>query len=63
MSKKINIKFELNYDLEDLRFMVGEDFPEEQFMERVTEQVWHDFTEMYRSDGIDAWADVEELND
>jgi hypothetical protein len=57
MSKKINIKFELNYDLEDLRFMVGEDFPEEQFAERVSEQVWADFTEMYRSDSIDTWAD------
>jgi hypothetical protein len=62
MTKKINIKFELNYDLEDLRFMVGEDFPEEQFMERVTEQVWADFVDMYRTDGIDAWAEVTEID-
>ena len=60
MSKNINIKFELNYNIDDLRFMVGEDFPEEQFMERVTEQVWADFVDMYRTDGIDAWADVTE---
>lgn len=57
MSKSVNIKFELNYNIDDLRFMVGEDFPEEQFTERVTEQVWADFTEMFRSEPIDVWAD------
>lgn len=63
MSKKINIKFELNYDLEDLRFMVGEDFPEEQFRERVIEYAFHDLHEMLRSDSVDVWADVEEVNE
>jgi hypothetical protein len=63
MSKKINIKFELNYDLEDLRFMVGEDFPEEQFRERVIEYAFHDLHEMLRSDSVDAWADVIELDE
>ena len=62
MSKKINIKFELNYDLDDLRFMVGEDFPEEQFRERVIEQAFHDIEEMQRSEPIDVWADVEEID-
>jgi hypothetical protein len=63
MSKKINIKFELNYDLNDLRFMVGEDFPEEQFRERVIEYAFHDLHDMLRSDSVDAWADVEEVNE
>lgn len=63
MSKKINIKFELNYDLDDLRFMVGEDFPEEQFRERVIEQAFHDIEEMQRSEPIDVWADLEEVNE
>lgn len=63
MSKKINIKFELNYDLDDLRFMVGEDFPEEEFRERVIEQAFHDIEEMQRSEPIDVWGELEEVND
>jgi hypothetical protein len=62
MSKTININFELNYNIDDLRFMVGEDFPEEQFRERVLEQAFHDMHDMLRSDGIDAWADVNEVD-
>ena len=63
MTKKINIKFEFNYNLEDLRFMVGEDFPEEQFRERVLDYAFEDIHSLLRGDPIDAWADVEELND
>ena len=63
MTKKINIKFELNYDLEDLRFMVGEDFPEEQFRERVVEYAFHDIHEMLRTDSVDAWGTLVEINE
>ncbi len=61
MSKSISINIELNYNLEDLRFMVGEDFPEEQFKERVYEQSEVDIIDYIRNYHIEEWCEVKEL--
>jgi hypothetical protein len=58
MSKKATILIELNYDLEDMRFMVGEEFPEEQFEMRVEEYAYHDLQDLMRSGDITDWARV-----
>ena len=56
---KAKIVIELNYDLADLRFMVGEDFPEEQFQERVEEQATHDLWEYLRTESVSTFGRLE----
>jgi hypothetical protein len=58
MSKSIKIVMELDYNLDDFRFMVGEDFPEEQFRERVLEYAEEDIHTYLRDFGIDEWCSV-----
>jgi hypothetical protein len=58
MSKKAKIIIELNYDLEDLRFMADEDFPEEQFPVWVEDYALHDLADLMRGDHITTWAEV-----
>jgi hypothetical protein len=58
MSNKIKIVMELDYDLEDFRFMVGEDFPEEQFRERVLEYAEIDIHTYLRDFALDEWCEV-----
>jgi hypothetical protein len=62
-NKKATVTITLEYDLESLRFMLGEDFPESEFAERVEEQVYADVFEYIRSTPLEHWADfsVEEL--
>jgi hypothetical protein len=60
MSKSIKIVMELDYDLEELRFMVGEDFPEEQFRERVLDYATEDIHTYMRDFAIDEWCTVTE---
>jgi len=56
MSKSIKIVMELDYNLDDLRFMVGEDFPEEQFRERVLDYAEADIHTYLRDFGVDEWC-------
>jgi hypothetical protein len=49
---------ELDYNLDDLRFMVGEDFPEEQFRERVLEYADTDIHTYLRDYALDEWCKV-----
>ncbi len=58
MNKSIKIILELNYDLEESRFMVGEDFPEEQFRERVLETAESDIHDYLRDFTIDEFCKV-----
>ena len=60
MSKNIKITIELNYNLDDLRFMVGEDFPEEQFRERAIEYADADLLTYLREYDFEDWAVVSE---
>lgn len=58
MSKSIKIVMELNYNLDDLRFMVGEDFPEEQFRERVLDYATEDIHTYLRDFSVDEFCEV-----
>jgi len=58
MSKSIKIVLELDYDLEEFRFMVGKDFPEEQFRERVLEAAESDIHDYLRDFAIDEFCKV-----
>ena len=58
MSKSIKIVMELNYNLDDFRFMVGEDFPEEQFRERVLEYATSDIHDYLRDMAVDEFCEV-----
>jgi hypothetical protein len=49
---------ELNYNLDDFRFMVGEDFPEEQFRERVLEYATSDIHDYLRDMAVDEFCEV-----
>lgn len=62
-NKKATVTITLEYDLESLRFILGEAFPESEFKERVEEQVSTDLLEYVRSHALDDWADlqIEEL--
>jgi hypothetical protein len=62
-NKKATVTITLEYDLESLRFILGEDFPESEFTERVEEQVSTDLLDYIRSHALDDWADlkIEEL--
>lgn len=62
MSKKISVVIELNYDIDDLRYAVG-DFPDSEFAEQVEEMVHHDLLEVMRgSAGLQDWAKVTETD-
>ena len=58
MSKSIKIVLELDYNLEDLRFMEGEDFPEEQFRERVLDKAVYDIHDYLRDFSVDEFCKV-----
>ncbi len=59
MNKKASIKFELVYTLEDLRFMIGEQFPEEQFEQVVSDYAIHDIMELLRTEDLNIWSTME----
>jgi hypothetical protein len=56
---KAKITIVLEYDLEHLRFMRGEDFPESEFMERVEEAVCDDLRDIMRTTSLEHWAEIE----
>ena len=58
MSKSIKIVLELDYDLEEFRFMVGEGFPESEFRERVLESAESDIHDYLRDFAIDEFCKV-----
>lgn len=60
MSKSIKIILELDYNLDDFRFMVGEDFPEVEFRERVLETAESDIHDYLRDFPIDEFCKVVE---
>ena len=60
MSKNIKIVMELNYNLDDFRFMIGEEFPEEQFRERVLEYATEDIYAYLRDYAVDEFCAVTE---
>jgi len=63
MSKSIKITMELNYNLEDLRFMVGEDFPESEFRERAMDYATEDIHTYLRDFAVDEFCSIEEFGD
>lgn len=58
MSKSIKIVMELNYNLDDVRFMVGEDFPESEFRERVLDYATEDIHTYLRDFAVDEFCEV-----
>ena len=59
MNKTATVIIELNYDLEGLRFMTGEDISEEDFEKVVQEYALHDLTALMQTDNIDTWSVIE----
>jgi len=56
---KAKITIVLEHDLEHLRFMRGEDFPESEFMERVEDAVCDDLRDIMRTTSLEHWAKIE----
>lgn len=58
MSKSVKFIIELDYDLDSLRFMTGEDITEESFMEVAEDYAVYDLTDLMRSNAISDFARV-----
>jgi hypothetical protein len=56
---KAKITIVLDYDLEDLRFMVGEDFSATEFRGYVIDQAENDLLEYIRSNDLTDYAKLE----
>jgi len=57
-NKKATVSITLEYDLESLRFISGEEFPEEEFGERVKEYAEADLLNYLRSNDLEDWAEI-----
>jgi len=57
-NKKATVSITLEYDLESLRFISGESFPEEEFEERVKEYAEADLLNYLRSNDLEDWAEI-----
>jgi hypothetical protein len=62
MSKAVKFIIELDYDIDSLRFMTGEDITEESFMEVAEEYAVYDLTDLMRSNAISDFAVVKEYD-
>jgi hypothetical protein len=60
VSKSVKFIIELDYNLEDLQFMLGRPVSEEDFLAEAEEQAVYDLTDLMRSDVISGFAKVVE---
>jgi hypothetical protein len=60
MSKSVKFIIELDYNLEDLQFMLGRPVSEETFLEEAEEQAVYDLMDLMRSNSISDFAKVVE---
>ena len=58
MSKSVKFIIELDYDLDSLRFMTGEDITEESFMEVAEDYAVYDLMDLMRSNSISDFSKV-----
>ena len=58
MSKSVKFIIELDYDLDSLRFMTGEDITEESFMEVAEDYAVYDLMDLMRSNSISDFSRV-----
>ena len=58
MSKAVKFIIELDYDIDSLRFMTGEDITEESFMEVAEDYAVYDLADLMRSNAISDFARV-----
>lgn len=56
---KAKITIQLDYDLEELRFMVGEDFTATEFRGYVIDQAQEDLWEYFRNNDLTDYAKLE----
>lgn len=66
MGNKIaKVVIEFNYDLDSFRFMVGEEIPEEEFVQAVKDYVLEDLMDLMRTEDLAHWAEitVEDVNE
>jgi hypothetical protein len=58
MSKKATVTIVLEYDVDGLRFMLGEDIAEEQFPSEAMEQAYRDLRNYLMSEPIENFATI-----
>ena len=58
MNKSVKFIIELDYDLDSLRFMTGEDITEESFMEVAEDYAVYDLMDLMRSNSISDFSRV-----
>lgn len=61
MSKAVKFVFELEYDLEGLRYMTGRDISEDSFLSEAEEYASHDLAELLRSNDVGSFSKVIEF--
>ena len=60
MSKSVKFIIELDYNLEDLQFMLGRPISEASFLEEADEQAAYDLTDLIRSSAVSDFSRVVE---
>ena len=60
MSKSVKFIIELDYNLEDLQFMLGRPISEASFLEEADEHAAYDLTDLIRSNAVSDFSRVVE---